>query len=41
VLEGRNVFGKGRVAARAPLNTPVQCPWEGRLMELLAFPVEF
>jgi hypothetical protein len=26
VLEGINVFNRGRVATRVPINTPVQCP---------------
>jgi hypothetical protein len=35
VLEGINVFDKGRVATRVPINTPVQCPHRGRLTKLL------
>jgi hypothetical protein len=26
VLEGINVFDKGRVVTRVPINTPIQCP---------------
>jgi hypothetical protein len=35
VLEGINVFDKGRVVTRVPINTPVQCPHRGRLTKLL------
>jgi hypothetical protein len=34
-LEGINIFDKGRVVTRVPINTPVQCPHKARLTELL------
>jgi hypothetical protein len=34
-LEGINVFDKGRVVTRVPINTPIQCPHKASLTELL------
>jgi hypothetical protein len=34
-LEGINIFDKGRVVTRVPINTLVQCPHKARLTELL------
>jgi hypothetical protein len=34
-LEGINVFDKGQVVTRVPINTLVQCPHKARLTELL------